>query len=120
MTDLRPVALVGDIAPRTALRVFVDGTAIAVVRTDEGIFAIQDRCSHADVSLADGDIDGCAIECWLHGSAFDLRTGLPLSLPATVPVPVYAVEVRGEGEAARILLDPTPVQAASSGPPAFN
>jgi 3-phenylpropionate/trans-cinnamate dioxygenase ferredoxin subunit len=53
------------------------------------------------VSLSDGEVDGCTIECWLHGSTFDLRSGKPLSLPATQPVPVYPVTVEGE----RVLVD---------------
>lgn len=76
--------------PRKAV---VDGTAIAVVRTDGEVFAIDDTCSHGAVSLAEGEVDGCTLECWLHGSRFDLRTGAPLSLPATDPVPVYPVKV---------------------------
>ena len=120
MSEFVPVCLVGDIAPRGAKRVFVDGTAIAVVRTDEGVFAVQDRCSHADVSLADGEVDGCAIECWLHGSAFDLRTGFPLSLPAVEPVSTYTVRIVGDGDSAAVEIDPTPVRAHSAGPAAFN
>ena len=85
------------------------GVAVAVVQTDDGVFAINDRCSHADVSLSDGEIDGCAIECWLHGSAFDLRTGVPLSLPAIVPVPVYPTRVIGNGDAAVVEIDLTPI-----------
>ena len=113
MSTFQLVCLLADIAPRSAKRVIVDGTAIALVRTDEGVFAINDRCSHADVSLADGEVDGCAIECWLHGSAFDLRTGVPLSLPAIVPVPVYPVRIDGDGDAAAVHIDPTPISIAT-------
>ena len=60
---------------------------IAVVHTEGEWFAVSDICSHADVSLAEGDIDGCTLECWLHGSRFDLRTGRPSGPPATTPVP---------------------------------
>ena len=59
-------------------------------------YAIRDVCSHADVPLSEGDVEGCAIECWLHGSRFDLRTGKPTGLPAITPVPVYAVKVEGD------------------------
>ncbi len=76
--------------PRKAV---VDGVTIAVVLTEGEVFAINDTCSHGAVSLAEGDIDGCRLECWLHGSQFDLRTGRPLSLPATEPVAVYPVKV---------------------------
>ena len=111
MSAFQQVCLLSDLAPGAARRVNVGGTAIAVVRTDEGVFAINDRCSHADVSLSDGEVDGCAIECWLHGSAFDLRTGVPLSLPAIVPVATYAVAVEGDGDDAAVLVDPTPITA---------
>ncbi len=111
MSGFQLACLLSEVAPNSAKRVVLDGTAIAVVRSDEGVFAINDRCSHADVSLAEGEVDGCAIECWLHGSAFDLRTGKPLSLPAFEPVPTYAVRVVGEGEAAIVEIDPTPIPA---------
>jgi 3-phenylpropionate/trans-cinnamate dioxygenase ferredoxin component len=75
---------------------------IAVVNTAGGFFAIRDVCSHAEVPLSEGDIDGCTLECYMHGSRFDLRTGRPLELPAVVPVPVYPVRVDG-GD---VLIDP--------------
>ena len=55
--------------------------------TDGELFAVDDRCSHADVSLSEGEVEGCLIECWLHGSQFDLRTGQPTCLPANAPWP---------------------------------
>ncbi len=75
-----------------AVRVILDGVHVAVVRDAAGeVHAIGDICSHANVSLSMGEVEDCAIECWLHGSQFDLRTGKPLSLPAIRPVPVYPV-----------------------------
>ncbi|WP_018156073.1 non-heme iron oxygenase ferredoxin subunit [Demetria terragena] len=72
----------------------IDGTRVAIVRTSEReVHAINDRCSHANVSLSEGEVDGCSLECWLHGSRFDLITGAPTSLPATQPVAVYPVRV---------------------------
>lgn len=75
----------------------VDGHRLAVVRIDESVFAIGDRCSHADYSLSEGEVypDAKEIECWKHGSTFSLETGIPQSLPATRPVPVYEVHVEG-------------------------
>ena len=73
----------------------VNGTPIALVHCDDGTYhAVQDDCSHQDVPLSEGEVDGCTLECWLHGSRFDLRTGAPTGLPATEPVPVYPVEIR--------------------------
>jgi 3-phenylpropionate/trans-cinnamate dioxygenase ferredoxin subunit len=79
-----------------ALQVIIDGDAYAIVRDEDGgIHALEDRCTHAVVALSEGDVEDCAIECWLHGSRFDLRTGAPLELPAVTPVRVYAVTVEG-------------------------
>ncbi|GAA1384010.1 non-heme iron oxygenase ferredoxin subunit [Kitasatospora putterlickiae] len=77
-------------------RVDLNGVPVAVVRTDEGVFAINDICSHANVSLSEGEVEDCMIECWLHGSSFDLRTGKPSGLPATKPVAVYPVKIEGD------------------------
>jgi 3-phenylpropionate/trans-cinnamate dioxygenase ferredoxin subunit len=90
------VCAVADVPEGTAHRVVVEGTAIAVVHTEGEWFAIKDVCSHADVALSEGDVDGCTLECWLHGSRFDLRTGNPSGPPATTPVPVYPVSVEGD------------------------
>ena len=78
-----------------AKKVKVDGVAVAVVRIDDEIFAIADKCSHADVSLSDGVVwcETKQLECIKHGSAFNLVTGVPDTLPATQPVAVYDVSV---------------------------
>jgi 3-phenylpropionate/trans-cinnamate dioxygenase ferredoxin subunit len=98
--------LASDIEPSSAMRVELEGPAgpieVAVVRDAQGdLHAISDVCSHGQVSLSDGDVEGTTIECWLHGSTFDLRTGAPLSLPATAPVPVYPLTLDGD----RVLVD---------------
>jgi 3-phenylpropionate/trans-cinnamate dioxygenase ferredoxin component len=69
--------------------------AIAVANTDEGLFAIRDVCSHAEVPLSEGEITGCLLECSAHGARFDLRTGAPLDPPAVMPVPIYPVQTDG-------------------------
>jgi 3-phenylpropionate/trans-cinnamate dioxygenase ferredoxin component len=74
----------------------LDGTPVTVVREGDEVFAIHDTCSHQDYSLAEGIVFDCQVECALHGSMFDLRTGAPASLPATTPVPTYAVTVDGD------------------------
>ena len=78
-----------------ARRFEVGGRAVAVVRIADAVYAIGDVCSHADVSLSEGEVlrDVREIECWKHGSAFSLETGEALTLPATQPVPVYDVAV---------------------------
>ena len=93
--NFEQVGAAGDVAKGAAISVEVDGTAIAVVHADDdNFYAVRDECSHAAVALSEGEVDGCTLECWLHGSRFDLRTGAPTGLPATVPVPVYPVEIR--------------------------
>lgn len=91
-----------DVPKGSVISAVVDDTPLAIVHTecpedeggDEVFFAVYDECSHAQVALSEGEIEGCTLECWLHGSRFDLRTGEPTGLPATEPVPVYPVEVR--------------------------
>ncbi len=87
---------IGDVASGAALAVDLDGTDVAVVRDGDDWYAIDDECSHASIPLSEGDVEGCEIECWLHGSRFDLRTGKPSGPPATEPVAVYAVRVEGD------------------------
>ena len=77
-------------------RVELDDVDVAVVRTEGEVFAIRDECSHAAIPLSEGAIDDCHVECWLHGSRFDLRTGKPDVLPATESVPVYPVRIDGD------------------------
>ena len=87
-----------DLAPGTARRIVVGGIPVAVVRIDDDVYAIGDTCSHAQVSLSEGEVwcDEREIECPKHSSTFSLLTGEPLTLPATQPVPVFRTEVDGE------------------------
>ena len=73
----------------------VSGQRVALFRIDDAVHAIDDRCSHAEASLAAGELFGTEVECPRHGAEFDLITGKPGSLPATKPVSVYPAEVRG-------------------------
>jgi 3-phenylpropionate/trans-cinnamate dioxygenase ferredoxin subunit len=79
-----------------ALGVIVGDLEVAIARDGEEIFAIRDECSHATVALSEGEVSGGTVECWLHGSCFDLRTGKPTHLPATEPVATFPVELRGD------------------------
>ena len=87
-----------DLQPGTAKRFEVEGRSIAIVRIEDDFYAIGDRCTHADISLSEGEVlcDEREIECWKHGSTFSLLTGEPQSLPATRAVPVYDVTVDGD------------------------
>ena len=91
------VCRLDELVDGAARRFEVDGRAVAVVRIGDGVYAIGDRCSHADVPLSTGEVrcDTLEIECERHGSAFSLVTGAPNTLPATQPVPVYVASVSG-------------------------
>ena len=87
---------VADLPTVGAVKVEIDGEPVAIVRDSAGqIHAIDDTCSHANVSLSEGDVEDGQIECWLHGSRFDLRTGQPTGLPALTPIAVYPVKIDG-------------------------
>ncbi|WP_371479095.1 non-heme iron oxygenase ferredoxin subunit [Kitasatospora sp. NBC_00315] len=95
MSFLRACSL-SDLAEDVPKRVELNGVPVSVVFTEGEVFAINDICSHANVSLSEGEVEDCMIECWLHGSSFDLRSGKPSGLPATKPVPVYPVKIEGD------------------------
>src|ERR1017187_4893241 len=88
------VGRIEDVPPGHTRRVEIDEVPVAIFNLDGEFFCLDDTCSHAEASLSDGDLDTsrCAIECPLHGSAFSLRTGDPLCLPAVEPVRVHQVD----------------------------
>lgn len=77
------------------VRVIIGEHQIALFRIEDEVYALGDRCSHAEASLSEGEVWDTTVECPRHGSEFDLKTGEPGALPATVPVPVYQVSVVG-------------------------
>lgn len=79
--------------PPGGARVEAAGLRLAVFRIEDEFYVIGDRCSHAEASLAEGELFGYGVECPRHGSEFDVRTGQPAALPATRPVPVYQAKV---------------------------
>ena len=95
MTMHRVCALT-DLTDGAAAKFEVGHNTVAVVRIGDQVYAIGNRCSHADVELSDGEVecDTKQLECPRHGSAFNLETGVPGTLPATQPVPVFIAEVR--------------------------
>lgn len=97
MADVR-VCSVDDVRPGAAARFDIDGHRLCVVRIEDDWYVVGDECSHEDYSLSEGDVweEERVIECPKHGSTFSLETGEPQSLPATRPVPVYALRVDGE------------------------
>ncbi len=87
------VCALDELPRERGVRVTVGNHRIAVFRIGDDVYAIGDRCSHAEASLAEGELWDTMVECPRHGSEFDLKTGQPHSLPATLPVPTYDVTV---------------------------
>ncbi len=90
-----PVCRLDELPPGEAIRIEAD-VPVAVFNADGQLYAIDDTCTHQDASLADGWLEGCVIECPLHASCFDLRTGVPTGPPAKRPVRVHPVVVEGD------------------------
>jgi 3-phenylpropionate/trans-cinnamate dioxygenase ferredoxin subunit len=87
-----------------ALKVDIGDVSMAIVKDGAGtVHAIGYVCTHGDISLSEGFVEGETLECWAHGSKFSLLTGKPLSLPAYEPVPVYQVTIQ-DGD---VYVDPT-------------
>ncbi|WP_435198616.1 non-heme iron oxygenase ferredoxin subunit [Janibacter sp. GS2] len=109
-TDADYVRVCGlDELPATgAAKAEIEGRVVSIIRAEDGsVHCIDDECTHGRVSLSEGEVEGCEIECWLHGSRFNLVTGKPTGLPATVPVVVHSVRVT-DGEVLVALADEAP------------
>jgi 3-phenylpropionate/trans-cinnamate dioxygenase ferredoxin subunit len=104
MSERIRIGSLAELPDGRGVKVEAGGHRIAVFRIGDAVYAIGDRCSHAEASLAEGELFGEAVECPRHGSEFDLITGEPGSFPATKPVPVYDTEV-SEGDVF-LTLDP--------------
>ena len=85
------VRLESDLEIDKPVSIEIDGEPVLVVLTNDGVFALSDTCSHAEVSLAEGIVSDGKIECWLHGAQFELKTGAALCLPATRGIETYSV-----------------------------
>jgi 3-phenylpropionate/trans-cinnamate dioxygenase ferredoxin subunit len=72
------------------------GVDVCLVRLGDQVFAVHDECTHESVPLSEGDVEDGTIECWRHGSRFDLRTGAVLNPPAVEPVATFPVRVRDD------------------------
>ncbi|MGO9078714.1 MAG: non-heme iron oxygenase ferredoxin subunit [Streptosporangiaceae bacterium] len=95
MSEFVRACALADVPEGGAHGVEVGGEPVAIVRTGGEVFALRDVCSHEEVSLSDGEIYDHTVECWLHGSCFDVRTGKPTGPPATAAVPAYPVKIDG-------------------------
>jgi 3-phenylpropionate/trans-cinnamate dioxygenase ferredoxin subunit len=90
------VCTLSQLEEESAIGVEVGAEPVCVARSNGQVFALRDVCSHADIPLSEGEVDEGTVECWLHGSRFDLSTGMPDGLPANRPIPTYAVKVEGD------------------------
>ena len=93
MSTMFETVRVSSLQDRTPFKVSVDGEDVLLAKIDDDVFAVSDICTHSEVSLSEGDIEGCSIECWLHGSSFDLRTGTASGPPATSNLQTYKVVI---------------------------
>lgn len=97
--DRTSVCSLDDLAEGVPSRFEVAGVALCLVRLGDRVYAVEDRCSHENVPLSEGEVDAeeRQIECPRHGSRFDLEDGTALSLPAVRAVRTFPVEVEDEG-----------------------
>jgi 3-phenylpropionate/trans-cinnamate dioxygenase ferredoxin subunit len=95
MSEFVRACALAEVPADGALGVEVEGVPVAIVRSGSEVFALYDVCSHEEVPLSEGEIYDHTLECWLHGSCFDVRTGKPTGPPATKPVPTYSVKIDG-------------------------
>lgn len=96
MSEKIALGAISDLPEGAGTRIDHGEHRVAVFRVGDAIYAIGDRCSHAEASLAEGELFGLEVECPRHGSEFSLATGEPASFPATKPVPVYEVIIEGD------------------------
>jgi 3-phenylpropionate/trans-cinnamate dioxygenase ferredoxin component len=93
VTERVRIGPIGDVTEGSGSRFDHGEHRVALFRFGTDVYAIGDRCSHAEASLSEGEVFDLHVECPRHGSEFDLLTGEPTSLPATRPVPTYDVEI---------------------------
>ncbi len=90
------VGTTSDIAENSAVQVEVGGRPVCLARSRGRLYGLLDECSHGEVLLSEGDVEDGTVECYMHGSQFDLASGRPLTPPAVHPVPTFAVRVDGD------------------------
>jgi 3-phenylpropionate/trans-cinnamate dioxygenase ferredoxin subunit len=95
MSDFARACALSEVPEEGAIGVTVGDVPVAIVRAEGELYAIHDVCSHEEVPLSEGEVYDHTVECWLHGSCFDLRSGKPTGPPATQPVATYPVRIDG-------------------------
>lgn len=96
MPERLTIARASDVPAGRGLLVDFEGLRLAIFRVDGAYYAIDDTCTHAEASLSEGSLDGCLVECPLHGAMFDLKTGQAMSAPADQAVRTYPLHIEGD------------------------
>ena len=96
MSELVRVCALSDLPEQGLIGAEANGVPLVIARSEGEVFALDEYCTHEDVSLADGEVYDYTVECWLHGSCFDLRTGKPTGPPASRPLGTYSVTIDGD------------------------
>lgn len=104
VTDFVGIGHLADFNDGKPHKVAVNGSDVLIAVVDSEVFAVADTCTHAEVSLSDGDLTDCKIECFLHGATFDLKTGKPLTPPASIALDTYEVTLSGDTNNPEILV----------------
>jgi len=97
MADWIKVASLEDCPPGSLRPVMVGMDPVVLANVDGAIYAVMDRCSHEDLPLSDGEMEGTVLVCQYHGARFDVTSGAPRALPAVKPVKTFPVEIREDG-----------------------
>jgi len=93
MTEFVRACALDEVPEQGTFGVELRGTPLVIIRSEGEIYALDEFCTHEEVSLVDGEIYDYTVECWLHGSCFDLRSGKPTGPPATKPLTTYQVRI---------------------------
>ena len=96
MSEFVRACALSEVPAEGAHAVEIGPEPVAIIRAGGEVFALRDVCSHEEIPLSEGEVYDHTVECWLHGSCFDVRTGKPTGPPATAPVPTYPVKVDGD------------------------
>jgi len=97
MADWIKVATLEDCPPGSMCSVMVGMDPVVMANLDGTVYAVMNRCSHEDLPLSDGEVEGDLIACHYHGARFDLASGAPKGLPAVKPIRTFPVEIREDG-----------------------
>ena len=97
MADWIKVATLEECPPGSLRSVMVGMEPVVLANVDGTIHACQNRCTHEDLPLSDGELEGEILVCTYHGARYDVASGAPRGLPAVKPLKCFEVEVRDDG-----------------------